>query len=142
MDFKNLNNYLNYNNFDNKTEDDYKIKPKLVHNSTKIFFNKILNNCNTLKKNNYNLFYNIGMFLVLVTIIFIILYSKYKGNMTPQQRYEKNTKDKQYIMSKLVYYNRQNLENNQKIRNNMITNLPDYSNHPEASALHKNVYFT
>ena len=29
-------------------------------------------------------------------------------------------------MSKLVYYNRQNLENNQKIRNNMITNLPDY----------------
>ena len=81
------------------------------------------------------------MFIVFITVIIIILYSKYKGNMTYQQRYEKNTKDKQYIMSKLVYYNRQNLENNQRIKNNMITNLPDYSDHPEASMLHKNIYF-
>ena len=27
-------------------------------------------------------------------------------------------KDKEYIMSKLVYYNRQNIDNQQKIRNN------------------------
>ena len=49
-------------------------------------------------------------------------------------------KDKQYIMSKLVYYNRVNLDNQQKIKNNMITNLPDFSNHPEASLLHKNIF--
>lgn len=142
MDFKNLNNYLNLNNYDNKSEEDYKIKPKLVHNSTKFFLNKVLNNCNAIKKNNYNLFYNVGMFIVFITVIFVILYSKYKGNMTKEERYQKNTKDKQYVMSKLVYYNRQNLENNQKMRNNMITNLPDYSDHPEASMLHKKVYFS
>jgi len=140
MDFK--DNYLNYNIFDNKTEEDNIIKPKLVHTSTKFFFNKILKNCNSVKQHNYNLFYNIGMFIVFVSIFFVILYSKYKGNMTIEERYQKNTKDKQYIMSKLVYYNRQNLDNNQKIKNNMITNLPDYSDHPEASTLHKNVYFT
>ena len=140
MDFK--DNYLNYNIFDNKTEEDNTIKPKLVHTSTKFFFNKILKNCNSVKQHNYNLFYNIGMFIVFASIFFIILYSKYKGNMSIEERYQKNTKDKQYIMSKLVYYNRQNLDNNQKIKNNMITNSPDYSDHPEASTLHKNVYFT
>jgi hypothetical protein len=51
-------------------------------------------------------------------------------------------KDKEYIMSKLIYYNRQNLDNQQKIRNNMITNLPDYGNHVEANILHKNLYFS
>ena len=49
--------------------------------------------------------------------------------------YEKSMKDKEYIMSKLVYYNRQNIDNQQKIKNNMITNLPDYSNHIEANIL-------
>lgn len=140
MDFK--DNYLNYNIFDNKTEEDNTIKPNLVHSSTKFFFNKILKNCNSVKQYNYNLFYNIGMFILFASVFFIILYSKYKGNMTIEERYQKNTKDKQYIMSKLVYYNRQNLDNNQKIKNNMISNLPDYSDHPEASTLHKNIYFT
>ena len=44
-------------------------------------------------------------------------------------------------MSKLVYYNKTNIENNPRIKNNMITNLPDYSNHPEAELLHKKIYF-
>ena len=41
----------------------------------------------------------------------------------------------------LTNYNRQSLENQERIRNNMITNLPDYSNHPEAELLHKKIYF-
>ena len=44
-------------------------------------------------------------------------------------------------MSKLVYYNRADLENKQRIQNNMITNLPDFNNHPEASLLHRKIYF-
>ena len=50
-------------------------------------------------------------------------------------------KDNNYIMSKLVYYNRQNIDNQQKIKNNLITNLPNYGNHPEANLLHKKIYF-
>jgi hypothetical protein len=67
--------------------------------------------------------------LFFVLILFIILYSRYKGKMNSKERYMKNLKEKQYIMSKLVYYNKQDLDNNQRIKNNMITNLPDYSNH-------------
>ena len=40
-----------------------------------------------------------------------------------------------------MYYNRADMENKQRVQNNMITNLPDYSNHPEASLLHKKIYF-
>ena len=82
------------------------------------------------------------MFLLFILVLGIILYTRYKGNKGNKSYYEKSMKDKEYIMSKLVYYNRQNIDSQQKIRNNMITNLPDYSNHPEANLLHKKVYFS
>ena len=142
MDLKKISDYLNVDNlFIGKTEEDIN-KPKLVQNTTKYFFNSVLKECHKLKENNYNLFYNISMFFLFILILGSILFYKYKGNKTKEQKYQDNLKDKQYIMSKLVYYNRQNLENNQRIRNNMITNLPDYGNHPEASILHKKVYFS
>tara|TARA_B100000989_G_scaffold296911_2_gene281206 strand:- start:44 stop:472 length:429 start_codon:yes stop_codon:yes gene_type:complete len=141
MEFKKINDYLNLNNiFVGKTDDDLN-KPKLVQNTTRFFFNSILKECNKVKESNYNLVYNISMFIIFILILGTILFYKYKGNKTKEERYNQNLKDKQYIMSKLVYYNRQNLENNQRIKNNMITNLPDYSNHPEANILHKNIYF-
>ena len=142
MDLKKISDYLNVDNlFIGKTEEDIN-KPKLVQNTTKYFFNSVLKECHKVKENNYNLFYNIFMFFLFILILGSILFYKYKGNKTKEQKYQDNLKDKQYIMSKLVYYNRQNLENNQRIRNNMITNLPDYGNHPEASILHKKVYFS
>ena len=145
MDFKNINNYLNFNtnsNFNNTNYNkDLSDKPKLVASGTKYFFHNILKECHIIKQRNYNLFYNISMFLIFCGILGVILFIKYKGSRTKQEEYQKNLKEKQYIMSKLVYYNRQNLENNQRIKNNMITNLPDYSNHPEASILHRKIYF-
>lgn len=117
-------------------------KPKLVDNGVKYFFKEILKGCHNYKQNNYNGFYNLSMFLLFIVVLGVILYTRYKGNKGSKSYYEKSMKDKEYIMSKLVYYNRQNIDNQQKIRNNMITNLPDYSNHPEANLLHKKVYFS
>ena len=82
------------------------------------------------------------MFVLFVITLGIILLTRYKGNSMSKKYYEKSMKDKDYIMSKLVYYNRQNIDNQQRIKNNMITNLPDYSNHVEANILHKNLYFS
>ncbi len=82
------------------------------------------------------------MFLLFILVLASILYMRYKGNKSTTQYYEKSMKDKDYIMSKLIYYNRQNIDNQQKIKNNMITNLPDYSNHVEANLLHKTIYFS
>lgn len=139
MDFKNINNYLNLNN---SNTDNYNInKPKLIEPGVKYFFKGILTECHNYKQKNYNLIYNIFLLILFFFILGIILFYKYKGYKTPIEQYQKNLRDKQYIMSKLVYYNRVDLENKQKIRNNMITNLPDLTNHPEASLLHRKIYF-
>jgi uncharacterized transporter YbjL len=140
MDLKNFN-YLDFNLTSNANSADLTNKPRLVAPGVKYFFKSILKECHTIKEKNYNMFYNFAMLGVFIIILGIILYSKYKGNRTPEEQYLKTTKDKQYIMSKLVYYNRQNLDNQQKVKNNMITNLPDYNNHPEASILHEKLYF-
>ena len=117
-------------------------KPKLVDNGVKYFFREVLKNCHNYRQNNINTFYNITMFVFFVTTLGIILFMRYKGNNMSKKDYDKSMKDKAYIMSKLVYYNRQNIDNQQRLRNNMITNLPDYSNHVEANILHKNLYFS
>ncbi len=142
MDFKNINNYLNLNNSSESNYNNNNInKPKLIEPGVKYYFKEILKECNNYKQRNYNLVYNISLFILFFSILGIILFYKYKGNKTPQERYQKNIEDKQYIMSKLVYYNRADLENKQRIQNNMITNLPDFNNHPEASLLHRKIYF-
>lgn len=140
MDFKNINNYLNFSkNFTSNNENIN--KPKLIDPGVKYFFKNVLKECNSFKQKNYTLYYNIGLFFIFSCILGIILFIRYKGNKSKEEVYKKNLREKQYIMSKLVYYNRQNIENNQRIKNNMITNLPDYSNHPEAAQLHRKIYF-
>tara|TARA_Y100000389_G_scaffold181453_1_gene197061 strand:+ start:1390 stop:1815 length:426 start_codon:yes stop_codon:yes gene_type:complete len=141
MDFKNINNYLNLNNSSESNYNNNINKPRLIEPGVKYYFKEILKECNNYKQRNFNLVYNISLFILFFSILGIILFYKYKGNKTPQERYQKNIEDKQYIMSKLVYYNRADLENKQRIQNNMITNLPDFNNHPEASLLHRKIYF-
>jgi hypothetical protein len=139
LDYTNLqyNSRKNSANSTNSTEN-----PKLVADGVKFFFKEVLKGCNKYKQNNYNTFYNIMMFIAFCLVLSILLYTRYKGSNNSKSYYEKTLKDKEYIMSKLVYYNRQNIDNQQKIRNNMITNLPNYSDHPEANLLHKAVYFS
>jgi hypothetical protein len=138
-------NILDYTNFklnNSVNEKTTSEKPKLVDNGVKYFFKEVLKGCHNYKQNNYNMFFNISMFLLFILVLASILYMRYKGNKSTIQYYEKSMKDKDYIMSKLIYYNRQNIDNQQKIKNNMITNLPDYSNHVEANLLHKTIYFS
>lgn len=137
----NKDNYLNNLNFNLNKNIDNTFKPKLIEPNVKFFLKNILKQCHTYKMKNYNLYYNISLFVIFISILGILLYTRYKGNINSQERYIKQMKDKEYIMSKLVYYNRVDIENSQKIKNNMITNLPDYSNHPEANLLHKKIYF-
>lgn len=136
---KNRDDYLNLNINYNKTE--YNEVPKLIAPNVNFFFKNILRNCNKIKNNNYNLSFNIGLLILFLFILITILCIKYKGGNNSMQQYKKNIKDKEYIMSKLIYYNKTNIENNQRMKNNMITNLPDHSNHPEAELLHKKIYF-
>ena len=106
-------NILDYTNFKlNKTTNEKTMseKPKLVDNGVKYFFKEVLKGCHNYKQNNYNTYYNISMFLLFVVVLTSILYMRHKGNKSSAQYYEKSMKDKDYIMSKLIYYNRQNID--------------------------------
>ena len=142
MDLKNinnLNNFLNYNS--SNKESNNVIKPKLIEPGVKYFFGNVLKECNNYKYRNYTLIYNVSLFVLFCSILGIILIYRYKGNTTVQERDKKHLENKNYIMSKLMYYNRTDLENKKLVQYNMITNLPDYSNHPEAGLLHRKIYF-
>ena len=132
-----LDKFKFHTNKDNNLEN----RPRLIDNGTKYFLSGVLKECNKFKKKNYNLYYNFSMLAIFIIVLGCFLFFRYKGNLSKKQLDLKKTKDNNYIMSKLVYYNKQNIENQQRINNNLITNLPDYGNHPEANLLHKKVYF-
>ena len=59
MDFKNINNYLNFNNKVggySSGNADLGNKPKLIEPGVKYFFKGILKECNNFKQQNNNLF--------------------------------------------------------------------------------------
>ena len=138
MDFKNINNFLNFDSFNNSHNNN---NARLTDPGVKYFFNNILKNCHNIKQKYYNLYYNFSLLGLFILILGSILITRYKGKKSKEQQYLKSLKEKEYIMSKLVFYNKADIDNKQRLKNNMITNLPDYSNHPEASLLHRKIYF-
>lgn len=114
--------------------------PKLVSNNTKNFISSKLKECNLNKFKTNSFYFNLFAFLFFITILSIILLLKFKG-FNKEKNKEKKLQEKQYIMSKLIYYNRQNLDNQNRIKNNLITKDLDINNHPEASLLHRKIYF-
>jgi len=65
---------------------------------------------------NKNLMFNIGLFVSLVSIIFIILRLKYKGKQNIQEQIIKENKKKNYILSNLRKY--------QNMKSQPLTNIP------------------
>ena len=109
-------------------------KPALVEAGVKSFLRLSLKECKNFKNRNLNSIYNIGLAITFFVICFLILYFMYKGRLTPQEREIKEREKKQYIMTKLM----QMSEHKRKYHHNLITNLPDWSNNPEAVLLRNN----
>lgn len=67
-----------------------------------------------------NIVFNLGMLVILVTVVSIVLYSRYKDNNNDEHRQEKSAQKEKYIIDKL-----QHLAAVQS-NNGMITNLPTF----------------
>lgn len=111
-------------------------QPLLIEPGVKYFLEKSLNQCNKFKENHYSFLFNIILGLIFIFIVSIILYSKYKGHITPEEKMSKLRKEKQYIMTKLIQLS----DYKKKSSQNLITNLPDWSNNPEALILNNKRY--
>ena len=105
----------------------------LVEPGVKYFIGNSLKQCREFKNKYYNIFFNIGIFIALVLSISLFLMYKYKGNITPAEREMKNRKKQEYIVSKL-----QNISQIKKdISQRIITDLPNWSDHPELGNLQR-----
>lgn len=68
--------------------------PSLVEPGIKTFSIKALRECHQFKQKHYNTIFNICAGLVLIVILGILLYLKYKGKMTPEEKKKHENKKK------------------------------------------------
>ena len=108
--------------------------PRLVEPGTKSFLKATLKECHNFKLRHFSTIYNISLAIIFIILCSSILYFMYKGRLTPEEKEIKERQKKQYIMTKLMQLSEHKRRNNQ----NMITNLPDWSNNPESVLLRKN----
>ena len=108
--------------------------PRLVEPGTKSFLRATLKECHNFKSKHFSTIYNIGLAIFFFVLCSSILFFMYKGRLTPEEKEIKERQKKQYIMTKLMQLSEYKRRNNEK----MITNLPDWSNNPEAVLLRKN----
>jgi hypothetical protein len=111
-----------------------KESPRLVEAGMRSFLKATLKECHCFKSRHFSTVYNIGLAVFFVILCISILYFMYKGRLTPEEKEIKERQKKQYIMTKLMQLSDHKRRNNEK----MITNLPDWSNNPEAVLLQKN----
>jgi hypothetical protein len=79
--------------------------PSLIEPGVKYFLSKSLDNCHKIKDfyytQTFNFYLGIGFFICLG----ILLYVKYKGKLTPEEKEAKLRKQQEYILSKLKMVN-------------------------------------
>ena len=98
--------------------------PKLIEPGVRYFLSGTLKECRKFKDKNATILFNISMAALLVLVIGGFLMYRYKGKLTPAEVELKNTKKKEYIISKLnqMAY----LRKTQGNANGMITALPQW----------------
>jgi len=95
-------------------------KPELIENTTKYFIRHSLKEVHEFKDKYISMFVNILLFVIFVILIGGILFYKYKGKLTLQEKKDKEKKEKMYIFQKLHQYAYDKQRDNQRL----ITNLP------------------
>jgi hypothetical protein len=98
--------------------------PKLIEPGVRYFLSGTLKECRKFKDKNYTLLFNISMTGLLILLIGGFLMYRYKGKLTPAEVEIKNTKKKEYIISKL--HQMAYLRNTQGNAKGMITSLPQW----------------
>jgi hypothetical protein len=96
------------------------LKPSLTEFSTKYYIRHSLKEVRRFKDKYITIFVNISLFLIFMAILFGLLYYKYKGKLTPDEKQEKEKQKKLYLFQKLhqISYEKQ------KENRSLITDLP------------------
>ena len=95
-------------------------KPSLTEFTTKYYIRNSLREVRQFKDKYITIFVNIFLFLVLISLIGGLLYYKYKGKLTPQEKIIKEREKKLYLFQKLHQLSYEKQKESQQL----ITNLP------------------
>jgi len=100
------------------------MRPNLIEPETKYFFKNTLKKCFLIKENYNNFLINFGLFFFFCLMLFLLLYSQYKGKLTLDEKKEKDNQKFQYIIEKIKNYKLNKL----KAQQELITGLPHWEN--------------
>jgi uncharacterized protein YpmB len=104
-------------------------KPLLTEPGVKSYLNYALKQCHIIKINYYNTIYNITLFIIFIVILGGILYYKYKGKPTEEEKQQKNREKQQYILEKIKNFQEAKKEAHQRLsQETLITGLPHFEN--------------
>jgi hypothetical protein len=76
-------------------------RPYLIEPGVQTFLSGTLKECRKFKDYHISIFFNIGMFCLLLAIFGGFLLYKYKGKLTAAEVEQRNRKKHEYIVSKL-----------------------------------------
>ena len=95
-------------------------KPRLIEPGIKYYINEALKQSHVVRDKYNTIIFNIFMLLIFVVILGGILFYKYKGKLSPYEKYVKRREQHQYILMQIKKY--QNTQN--YASNNLFTDLP------------------
>jgi len=99
-------------------------KPSLIEPTVKTFMIGTLKHCKKVRDEYYSYVFNLGSIVVFIILLTLLLYYKYKGKLTPEEKEKKDIEKKHYILSTIKKY--QTMK--QKSKNELITGLPEWNN--------------
>ena len=71
-----MDNYINF-------------KPHLIEPGTKYFLREALKKCHEIRCQYINMLFNIGLLILFLLVLGIILFTKYKGRLSPMEKIKK-----------------------------------------------------
>ena len=106
-------------------------KPVLIEPGVKYFLNETLKQCNSFRNTHYNTLFNISLFAGLLLILGIFLLVKYKGKLTPHEKWQNDQNKMKYVLARIRNFQ----EAKQHASQTLITGLPLYEN--EYDVIHR-----
>ena len=97
--------------------------PLLIEPGVMYFLNQSLKQCHKIREKYYNTLFNVIITIFLIALISAFLIYKYKGQLTNQEKEEKNKLKQYYILEKIKNFQEAKTRQHQ----NLITGLPIFN---------------
>jgi len=78
--------------------------PRLIESGAHGYMNEILQTCHSNRVSIYLYALNIGVLVIFVGIVALVLYYCHANKPTPEEAYQKQLKEQEYVLSKIRYY--------------------------------------